>query len=332
MAKRQEIPDILGQERQRINVLDDVLSGKPAGSDTALIRSQLRYDYSLIPEAQRDTVQDAAVEIVRNGQRAQESLITIGQRLVVVKDMLEHGQFSDWCQTEFDMSQRTAQRMMQVADVFGGKSDTVSFLTDSAMYLLSAPSTPEPAREQVIQEAQAAGKSPTKARVQEVISQHRPAVVPSAATGSRQQGAQLATCSMCHRPLSDPASAIAGVGPCCAAKRTTAAGTADEPTISLDELEVVDSITVRVAADGKLNMDWEPEEWEQAQKILTPDRNEPTSAAQMRNERIDSVMRRLNAALDAVSDYEELTGAYTHTPALRRAIEPMLRTLEGNRI
>jgi hypothetical protein len=290
-----------------MNVLDDVLSGKPVSSDTALIRSQLRYDYSLIPEAQRDTVQDAAVEIVRNGRRAQESLITIGQRLVEVKDMLEHGQFSDWCETEFDMSQRTAQRMMQVADVFGGKDDTVSLLTDSAMYLLSAPSTPEPAREQVIQEAQATGKSPTKARIQEVIAQHRPApaMVASAATGSRQRGAELATCRICHRPLSDPASAIAGVGPCCAAKRITL------PAGSVTEDEPED--------DAALD-------------ILAPDRNEATSAAQKRNERIDRITKALTAALDAVSDYEDVTGAYTHTPALRRAIEPMLRTLEGNRI
>ena len=29
MAKRQEIPDILGQERQKMTVMDDLLSGKP---------------------------------------------------------------------------------------------------------------------------------------------------------------------------------------------------------------------------------------------------------------------------------------------------------------
>ena len=49
-------------------------------------------------------------------------------------------------------------------------------------------------------------------------------VVPSEATHSRQQGAALARCIRCGRPLSDPASAIAGVGPCCAAKQVTAAG------------------------------------------------------------------------------------------------------------
>jgi ParB-like chromosome segregation protein Spo0J len=82
----------------------------------------------------------------------------------------------------------------------------------------------------------------------------------SAATGSRQQGAELARCSVCNRPLSDPASAIAGVGPCCAAKRTTAAGSG-EPTISLDELEVEDSVAVRMDTDGKPLMDWDEEDW-----------------------------------------------------------------------
>ena len=131
----------------------------------------------------------------------QESLLTIGQHLVEVKDVLEHGQFSDWCQTEFDMSQRTAQRMMQVAEVFGGKNDTVSLLTDTAMYLLSAPSTPEPAREQVIQEAQTTGKSPTKAQRSRG---HCPAQT------RRQRGAQCghrqpsAWCRACHLPHMPP--------------------------------------------------------------------------------------------------------------------------------
>ena len=313
---RKDLPDILGAERQRINVLDDVLSGKPVGTDTALIRSQLRYDYSLIPETQREAVQDAAVDIVRHGKRAQESLILIGERLIEIKAVLEHGQFGEWCETEFSFSQRTAQNMMNVAQTFGGqKRNSVSLLGDATLYLLSAPSTPVDAREEVIELAQATGIRPTKAKVKEIIDSHKPApaVVASAATGSRQQGAQLATCRICHRPLSDPASAANGIGPCCAGRVTTAAGSADtddddDQPLQLDTVE-----------DDDLD-------------ILMPDRNEPTSAAQKRNERIDRITRALNAALDAVSEYEAVTGAYTHTPALRRAIEPMLRTLEGNRI
>lgn len=161
---RQPTPDVLGA------VLGSV-------DDAKVIRSQLRYDYSLIPADQRDAVQAAAVEIVQAGRRAQDDLMRIGQRLIEVKEQLEHGQFEEWCATEFQMTARTARNMMNVAKVFGDKTETVSVLSDSAMYLLAAPSTPEEARVEVIEQAQATGKSPTKAEVQETIRKHQPEAV-----------------------------------------------------------------------------------------------------------------------------------------------------------
>ena len=101
-------------------------------------------------------------------------MIVIGQKLTEVKALLQHGQFETWCSVEFDMSQRTAQRMMSAAEVFGGKSDTVSLLSDSVMYMLSGPSVPEAARVEVIEQAKATGESPTKAEVQAVIDKHKP--------------------------------------------------------------------------------------------------------------------------------------------------------------
>ncbi len=161
MARRPDPPDILGE----------VL-----GTPDQLIRSNLRYDYSLIDATQRNQVQTAAVAIVRSGRKAQDGMIEMGQRLLEVKALLPHGQFSDWCETEFSMSQRTVQRMMAVAEAFSDaeKRRSVSLFSDSALYLLAAPSTPEAAREEVIAEAQASGSSPTKARVQEIIEQHKP--------------------------------------------------------------------------------------------------------------------------------------------------------------
>lgn len=161
MARRPDPPDILGE----------VL-----GTPDQVIRSNLRYDYSLIDAGQRSQVQNAAVAIVRSGRKAQDGMIEMGQRLLEVKELLPHGQFSDWCDTEFSMSQRTVQRMMAVADAFRDdeKRHTVSLFSDSALYLLAAPSTPEAAREELIAEAQTSGSSPTKARVQEIINQHKP--------------------------------------------------------------------------------------------------------------------------------------------------------------
>lgn len=155
------------------NILDNVLTADVAPDRTAL-RSRLRWDYAQVAPVDRKAVEDAAVDILANGQRMQQSAVAVGERLIAVKRLLGHGQFGDWCQTEFSMSQKTAENLMNVAREFGDKIETVSIFTNSAMYLLAAPSTPEPARQQAIAEAQATGKSPTKERVREIIAEHKP--------------------------------------------------------------------------------------------------------------------------------------------------------------
>lgn len=140
-------------------------------SDAAM---QLKYDYAQLDTPTGNTVRGAAIEIKAHAERAKSSMIIIGQKLTSVKALLQHGQFEDWCSVEFDMSQRTAQRMMAAAETFGDKGDTVSLLSDSAMYMLSAPSVPEAARVEVIEQAQETGQSPTKAEVQAVLDKHKP--------------------------------------------------------------------------------------------------------------------------------------------------------------
>ena len=156
------------------NILDAVLTADEPAVDRLALRRRLRWDYSQVSPTDRKQVEDAAVDILANGQRLQQSAVAIGERLIGVKRFLPHGLFGDWCATEFHMSQKTAENMMNVAREFGDKIETVSILTDSAMYMLAAPSTPEPARQQAIEEAQATGKSPTKSRVREIIAEHKP--------------------------------------------------------------------------------------------------------------------------------------------------------------
>lgn len=156
------------------SILDAVLTADEPAVDRLALRHRLRWDYSQVSPTDRKQVEDAAVDILANGQRLQQSAVAIGERLIGVKRFLAHGLFGDWCATEFHMSQKTAENMMNVAREFGDKIETVSILTDSAMYMLAAPSTPEPARQQAIEEAQATGKSPTKSRVREIIAEHKP--------------------------------------------------------------------------------------------------------------------------------------------------------------
>ena len=75
--------------------------------------------------------------------RQVSDIIETGRDLIEVKSKLDHGQFENWLIQEFSMTDRTARRFMQAATWAEGKSDTVSVLTPTAIYLLSAPSTPE---------------------------------------------------------------------------------------------------------------------------------------------------------------------------------------------
>jgi hypothetical protein len=330
----------------------------PVHDDTQLVRTQLRYDYDLIPAEQRSQVQAAAVEIVQAGRRAQDDLLKIGQRLVEVKTVLEHGQFTDWCTAEFDMSQRTAQRMMQVAQVFGGKNDTVSFLSDSAMYLLAAPSTPEEARAEVIEQAQATGKTPTKAEVQETIKKHQPqpaqtylevweleAQVKTLANawdmdpammreGARQQLGSFWG-ELTHRAnqvggyrVSDLRQAINNVASQMEAKQK-GSSRHTQPDAIRNDLAAAEATRQANAAA------------EQA-SVLTPDRTERvvatadaafgTARPQTRNERIDALLHVFQAAVDALPELGELTGHYMVGTAALRELNKVMQTLRDNKI
>lgn len=156
------------------NLLDELI---PTTSETTAIRGGLRWDYSQAGDA-ADEVQRHAVEIKRSERRASEAIIEAGEHLLAVKGLLAHGQWLDWLGVEFGMSDRTAQRMMSVAEQFAGKSDTVSNLSTTVLYLLAADSTPEPARAAVLEQAQA-GETVTKAQAQAVIDAHKPRVYES---------------------------------------------------------------------------------------------------------------------------------------------------------
>lgn len=142
--------------------------------DANALQGSLKYNYDAVDADIREQVIEAALDIRQRINRAQGDLIATGQKLIETKAVLPHGQFEDWVQTEFGFSQRTAQNFMNVAERFATKSETVSLFSDSALYLLAAPSTPAAAIEAATAEASATGVSPTKERVKEIIAEHKP--------------------------------------------------------------------------------------------------------------------------------------------------------------
>jgi len=154
---------------RQIDYAGVVLSMDPEQEERKQVRTQLQWDYGQVPALHRRAVEDAAVEILVSGRKMQQSVLVIGQRLSEVKRLLDHGQFGDWCEREFAMNVRTAQRMMSVAANLDGKSDKLSHLGTSVLYLIGADSTPEPVREAVIAQAEASGRSPSVAEVRKSI-------------------------------------------------------------------------------------------------------------------------------------------------------------------
>lgn len=111
------------------------------------------FDYSALPADARDEVREAAVRIKVRMARTAEDIIEIGRDLIGVKKALGHGHFLKWVEAEFGMSESSALRFQRVAERFGSKSVTVTDFQPSALYALSAPSTPDELVEEVTERA-----------------------------------------------------------------------------------------------------------------------------------------------------------------------------------
>lgn len=272
------------------SIIDAVLVADVAPDRTAL-RTRLRWDYSQVAPVDRRTVEDAAVDILANGQRATAGMMAIGSRLLEVKRMLPHGQFSDWCTTEFDMSQRSAQIWMNAARAFEGKSAEISLLSDSSLALLAAPSTPEPARLEAIQEAQATGRSPSVQRTKEIIAQHKPgpAVPPIPAPTAREYAAAVqdrSAISNQQSPISNP------------------------PPVTVDVLPPSDAPLPAWAE--------EPAPAATYDVVDNPDERIPAARA---------LIRLYQSVLDSEETFGDLTGRYSAMLPIQREIKIMITQL-----
>jgi len=77
---------------------------------------QTTFDYGLLDEETRVFVKVATADIQGRLKRTADDIIVIGENLIAVKAKLGHGQFSRWVKSEFDMSQKTSERFMSVAE------------------------------------------------------------------------------------------------------------------------------------------------------------------------------------------------------------------------
>jgi hypothetical protein len=94
--------------------------------------------------------------------------IAIGVKLTAAKEGVRHGEWGAWLSANLELSERSAQRFMRMADQFKTANLADLDISPSALYLLAEPSTPEDIREAVLEQARAGAKI-TLAAVQKAI-------------------------------------------------------------------------------------------------------------------------------------------------------------------
>jgi len=114
-----------------------------------------------------------AAEIRRLGKRTLADVIEIGARLTECKRICGHNNWLPWLDREFGWEETTAQRFMRVHKLAQSKSGKLPDLPVSAIYMLAAPSTPEPAKTEIIERAKA-GEALRATEVRRVVERHKP--------------------------------------------------------------------------------------------------------------------------------------------------------------
>jgi hypothetical protein len=130
-------------------------------SDASLI---VTFDYAEFESGVGDEMREAAAR-VRALVRA--SVLEVGRELSIAKSRVEHGYFVSWVETECQISIRTAQRMMQAAEMVE-KNDNLSYLSPDGLHALAARPTPEPIRTAILERINA-GERPGAAEIKKEI-------------------------------------------------------------------------------------------------------------------------------------------------------------------
>ena len=133
------------------------------------------FDYSQLDSGTSTFVREQTEEIRGLMKRTAQGILDIGQKLLEIKEKLGHGNFLNWLKTEFNWSEPSAQRFMQVARQFKSIDLMNLEIAPSALYILSAPSTPDSVRQEAVSRAKA-GENITYTTAKEIKHQYQTAI------------------------------------------------------------------------------------------------------------------------------------------------------------
>ena len=112
------------------------------------------FDYKTFDPETRRLLRDRAEQIRGLTRMAASGMMEIGKHLTEAKEQLGHGRFLEWIKAEFAWSERKAENLMAVYARFKSANLADLQMDVSALYLIAAPSTPEPVRAEAIRRAE----------------------------------------------------------------------------------------------------------------------------------------------------------------------------------
>ena len=140
----------------------------------------MAFDYTTLDTEARIVVAQRTIEIKDRIRRSAQDIFEIGERLIEVKEHLQYQRsgngFGAWLKAEFDWSADTAGRFINVAQRFG-KVPQFAELSASVLYLLASPSTPDEARAEALERAEA-GERISHTEAKAIVAAHAPAKKP----------------------------------------------------------------------------------------------------------------------------------------------------------
>lgn len=134
----------------------------------------VRFEYESLDQANRINRHKTAIQVLE--EQMKRNILEIGQHLAHVQEELRHnkqGGFQQWVEAELGWSIRTAYNYLSVFLQFGNRANFAQLgLPTSAMYVLAAQSTPEEAREEILQRAEQ-GEQLSFKQIEETVRQAR---------------------------------------------------------------------------------------------------------------------------------------------------------------
>lgn len=135
------------------------------------------FDYSSLPPNVAEQLRKLATRIRRRSDDLRQTIIDMGVALSTAKKHLKRGQFVDWVRLELGLDPRLAQLWMRVAKFAAHNNEVVNKFTPSALYVLTAASTPVMVRDEVV--AAARNGQGASAKAIKTLVSHSKVVAPS---------------------------------------------------------------------------------------------------------------------------------------------------------